>query len=183
MECIESILGQPCGDRLLVDKNPAMTPMIPVVKRLFPHAMILFAVRDPRDVILSCYLRYLPLNPVSVHFLTLESTAEKYVADMACWKKYRDPLGEDAVWLRYEDVVDDFEAQANRVLERCGLAWEKAMSNYRQNTGGQMVLSPTYEDVTKPIYRRAMGRWQNYESHMGEALERLAPLVEEFGYA
>ena len=59
---MEYLLGEPIGGRMHLDKNPAYNLTIPLVLRLFPETRLIIALRDPRDVVLSCYLRYLPLN-------------------------------------------------------------------------------------------------------------------------
>ena len=56
--------------------------LLPLVARVFPEMKILFALRDPRDVVVSCFMQRLPLNAVSVHYLTLEGTANKYASSM-----------------------------------------------------------------------------------------------------
>src|SRR6185369_8673889 len=68
-------LDQPIGDRVHLDKNPTMTLLLPGMLRLFPETKLIIALRDPRDVIVSCFMQYLPLNTNSVCFLTLERTA------------------------------------------------------------------------------------------------------------
>ncbi len=181
-DCAEVVLRQAVGERTLIDKNPAMIPMIPVVLRLFPELKLLLAVRDPRDVVLSCYLRYLSLNPVSVCFLTPERTAERYVSDLHGWLKFREQLATPYTEVRYEDMVADLEAEARRVIAFLGLEWEQQILQYREQTASRMVRSPTYDDVARPIYRRAVGRWRNYESHLESVLPTLEPIVQELGY-
>ena len=44
------------------------------------------------------------------------------------------------------------------------------------------VISPTYADVTQPVFKRAQGRWRNYEKYLKPYLPRLEPLVKAFGY-
>lgn len=44
------------------------------------------------------------------------------------------------------------------------------------------VRTPTYDDVTKPLYTRAMGRWRNYEAYLEPGLHILQPFLDAFGY-
>jgi len=53
---VELFIGKAIGDRLLIDKNPALNVLIPAVARIFPEARFLIAIRDPRDVSLSCFM-------------------------------------------------------------------------------------------------------------------------------
>ena len=167
----------------IVDKNPSMIPLIPGYVRLWPQAKILIAVRDPRDVVLSCYMRYLPLNSVSAQFLTLESTADRFQRDIESWTGFRETLGDQALEVRYEDTVNDLAGTARHVLGFLGLPWDDAILNYRAALSSQPANSPTYEDVARPIYRSSMQRWKNYEPWLAPLTERLQPLVEAMGYA
>ena len=97
-----------------LDKNPAYNLTIPLVLRFFPEARLIVALRDPRDVVLSCYMRYLPLNTVSVRFLDTKCTAERYALDMTAWLKYREMIEVPWCEIRYEDTVADAEGQAPR---------------------------------------------------------------------
>ncbi len=45
------------GQRL-VDKNPLNLMRLPTIRRVFPNARIVLAIRHPRDVMLSCYLQH-----------------------------------------------------------------------------------------------------------------------------
>jgi tetratricopeptide (TPR) repeat protein len=180
---MEYLLGEPIGNRMHLDKNPAYNLTIPLVLRFFPEARIILALRDPRDVVLSCYLRYLPLNTVSVRFLDPARTAERYELDMTAWLKYREMI--DVPWceIRYEDTVADAEKQARRALDTLSLPWDDQVLNYRQRLlDAKRVTSPTYADVAEPIYTRAIGRWKNYERLLAPAMKTLEPFIREFGY-
>jgi hypothetical protein len=180
---MEYLLNQPIAGRMHLDKNPAYNLTIPLVLRVFPETRLIIALRDPRDVVLSCYLRYLPLNAVSVRFLDVERTAERYALDMSAWLKFREMV--DAPWceIRYEDTVADLETQARRALDTLGLVWDNQVLNYRARLmGSKQVTSPTYEAVAQPIYTRAIGRWQNYRQLLEPALPTLEPFIREFGY-
>ena len=87
-------------------------------------------------------------------------------------------------WLefRYEDVVSDLEGQARRILEFLGLPWDDKVLKFYEHAREKIVRSPTYKDVTQPVYHKSVGRWQNYERHFEPVLDKLAPFVKEFGY-
>jgi len=181
LSLMQSMLREPAGDRLLVDKNPAMMLMIPPMRRVFPELKLVVSLRDPRDVVASCFLRYLPINPVSVCFLTLERTAERVSLDLGAWLKMREMLG-DWVEIRYEDVIADVRREAERLLSSLELPWDDEVMNYRAQARGKHIQSPTYEEVARPIFTSSIGRWQNYERQLAPSLERLMPLVRQLGY-
>ena len=181
---MEYLLSEPIGSRMHLDKNPAYNLTIPLVLRVLPEARLIIALRDPRDVVLSCYLRYLPLNAVSVRFLDVKRTAERYALDMSAWLKFRDLIETPWCEVRYEDTVADLEAQARRSLDTLGVPWDNQVLNYRDRLmQSKQVTSPTYEAVAQPIYSHAIGRWKNYERLLEPALATLEPFIREFGYS
>lgn len=180
---MEGALRQPLAGRLLLDKNPELTMLLPLVARVFPEMKIVFALRDPRDVVVSCYMQQLPLNPVSVHYLTLEGTAQKYATTMRAWLKIRDMLQNPWIEVRYEDTVADLEQQARKVLDFLDLPWDDAVLNFHRRAREKHIHSPTYEAVTKPVYSTSIGRWRHYAAQLEPVQTILQPFVEAFGYA
>ncbi len=78
---MELNIGSPIAGRLLIDKNPGFTYLIPPFVRTFPETKFIIALRDPRDVVLSCFMQPHQLNLVTASFMSLEGTAESYTAD------------------------------------------------------------------------------------------------------
>jgi tetratricopeptide (TPR) repeat protein len=176
-------LNQPIAGRVHLDKNPTLTLLLPGLLRLFPETKVLIALRDPRDVVISCFMQYLPLNPNSVCFLTLERTARRYALDMGVWLRLRPMLRAPWLEVRYEDCVRRLEGEARRALEFLGLPWDPAVLQYRQRLQTKPVNSPTYEAVSRPLYTSAIGRWRHYQKYLEPCLEALEPFVSAFGYA
>jgi hypothetical protein len=183
LDAMAEALDEPIGDRVHIDKNPTHTLFIPALVRLFPESKFLIALRDPRDVIVSCYFQYLPLNPTSVSYLTWESTTRRYALDMGMWLRLRERL-DASTWLevRYEDVVQDLPGAARRALSFLNLPWEDAVLGYRERLASKTVHSPTYLDVAQPINRRPIGRWKNYARWLEPGLGTLDRFVKDFGY-
>jgi len=179
---MEAALNEPVGDRIHLDKNPTLTVVLPGFLRLFPETRLLIALRDPRDVVVSCFMQYLPLNANSVYFLTLERTAQRYANDMGLWRKLRSLIASPWIEVRYEDAVNNLEKEARRVLDFLGLEWEPDVLNYREHLRGKAVASPTYEAVSQPLYTRAIGRWKNYQRFLEPHLPILQPSLDTFGY-
>lgn len=182
LDYMAAALNEPIGDRVHLDKNPTLTLVLPGFLRLFPETHLLIALRDPRDVVISCFMQYLPLNPNSVCFLTLERTARRYATDMGVWRKLREMIASPWMEVRYEDAVADLEKEARRALEFLGLPWEPQVLNYRERLSRKAVGSPTYEAVSQPLYTRAIGRWKHYQKFLEPCLPILQPSIDAFGY-
>lgn len=183
LRAMEEAAGEPLAGRLHLDKNPTHTLFIPAIARLFPETRFLIALRDPRDVIVSCWMQFLPLNPTSVSYLSWESTVRRYQFDMGLWRQWRELMAPDS-WreVRYEDVVADMKTQARRTLDFLQLPWHDSVLAYRDQLRDKTVHSPTYLDVARPIHRQAVGRWKNYLPWLEPHLEELQLLLEAFGY-
>jgi tetratricopeptide (TPR) repeat protein len=181
-ECMAKFLGQSPGGKMLIDKNPSLTGLAPGFVRIFPEAKLLVALRDPRDVCLSCFVQPLPLGQASSIFLTLEGAVQEYASVMGLWRAAAPCLDGSFLELRYEDLVMDLPGVARRALEFLGAGWDERVLRFDEHARSKLVRSPTYAAVAKPISKGAIGRWRNYQKHLEPWLETLAPFVKAFGY-
>jgi len=180
--CMSRFLGRPADARLLIDKNPSLTPLVPAFARVFPEAKFLVALRDPRDVCLSCFMQPLPLGQVSSIFLTLEGTVQEYASVMGLWRAAAPCLEGSFLEIRYEDLVADLAGTAHRALEFLGVGWDDRVLHFDEHARGKLVRSPTHAAVAKPISKGAIGRWRNYQKYLEPWLATLAPYITAFGY-
>ncbi|MGD0814701.1 MAG: sulfotransferase [Verrucomicrobiota bacterium] len=168
--------------KLLLDKNPARTAWLHVWLRLFPQSKVLIALRDPRDVIISCYFQNFPEDWAIVGFSSLERTARFYADCMDVWLRMRELGGFDWIESRYEDVVGNLETEGRRVTNFLGLQWHQAQATYYEKARRAFVHSPTYVEVMQPVHNRAVGRWKHYADALAPLQERLAKYCRAFGY-
>ncbi len=170
------------GDRLLVDKMPLNIVHLGFINLVFPDSRVVVALRDPRDVCLSCYMQRFKMNEATVNFLDLGETVRTYRAVMELWLHYRNILTLPWIEYRYEDLVEGFEAKTSEVLRFLGLEWCPELDRYRDTAKHVTVATPSYRDVTSEVYARAVGRWRSYGAHAGTHFEPLKPLVAAFNY-
>ena len=140
------------------------------------------AIRDPRDVCLSCFMQFLPLNPVSSAFLSLATTVEAYAGVMNFWLTIKPRMPGNCLEVRYEELVDHLEAVGRRTIEFLGLPWDKRVLDFHQHSRNKMLRSRTHAEVRKPVSKGAVGRWRHYQKYLEPHLEKLAPLVKALGY-
>ena len=176
-------VGPGAADKLLLDKNPSPTARLPLWLKVFPELRVLIALRDPRDVVLSCYFQNIPLNAANVNFLSFERLAKHYADLMDIWLAVREWEGFAWLEVRYEDTVADLEQEGRRVTEFLGLAWEEGQGRFYEKSRTKQLYSPTYQDVTQPVYSRSVARWRAYEKHLAPILPALEPYCQKFGYA
>jgi tetratricopeptide (TPR) repeat protein len=155
------------------DKMPDNYNYAGLIHLALPNAKIVHVRRNPLDSCLSMFSTNFENPPKYAHDLgELGRYYRRYQQLMAHW---RTVLPEDAmIDVRYEEVVDDIEGQARRLIAFCGLDWDDACLAFHKRVG--TVRTASAFQVRQPIYRRSMERWRNYEKH-------LAPLIAALGDA
>jgi tetratricopeptide (TPR) repeat protein len=168
--------------RILLDKLPLNLIELGFIHRLFPSARIVVVLRDPRDSCLSCFMRGFVPNEAMINFVNLEQTAKLYAAVMGYWMHLRSFIRQPWIEARYEDIVGDFENSTRRLLDFLDLEWSDSITNYHEQTRRHDVRTPSYSDISQPIYTRAVDRWENYAGPLSTTRATLKPFIEAFGY-
>jgi len=177
------ILAQSPGKRRLLDKQPMQLISLPIISRVFPDARVIHALRDPRDVCLSCFFQEFAPNDSMNNFLSLDRTAVLYQAAMNLWLDQHSRYAFEPLEVRYERLTADTEPEIRRLIEFVGLEWdERVLSFHERPASAQLVKTPSYEAVSQPVHTRAVGRWRRYQKELAPILPILEPFVEAFGY-
>jgi thioredoxin-like negative regulator of GroEL len=174
--------GADAGGKLFVDKAPAGTLTLPLIGRLFPDARILFAVRDPRDVVLSCFRTAFQMNATTYAFTTLDDTARLYDAVMVMAAAYRRRTALALTEVRHEALLADPDAEIARIAAFLGLSHAAAMVDVAATAARRDVRTPSARQVRAGINWRGVGRWRDYAADLAPVLPTLAPWVAGFGY-
>jgi hypothetical protein len=167
---------------VFIDKMPLNAVFLPLVARLFPRAKILFALRDPRDVVLSCFRRRFAMNAGMYEFTSLETTAAYYGAVMRLTEIYRDKLAPDLIEVRHESLVADFDGEAARICDFLGLEFRDEMRAFAVRARGQNIDTPSGAQVARGLNPEGLDQWRRYAPQMQPVLAWLAPFVTQFGY-
>lgn len=181
-DALDREIGPRVDSSCSLDKNPGLSIVVPLMARVLPHASVIVALRDPRDVCLSAYFQSIRRNAWSVNWLTLAETIEQYVFTMRLWLEVREKLVQPWIESRYEDLIRDPVSEGQRVTRFLGLDWHPAQADPAAHARGKFVRSPTHAEVIRPVYRSAEGRWRSYQKHFEPFRELLDPLVRAFGY-
>jgi Tfp pilus assembly protein PilF len=170
------------ASRIVVDKLPLNIIFLPLIRRVFPEAKVLFVLRDPRDVVLSCFQQRFGMNAAMVQFLQIETAAAYYDKVMGLGLLCRERLGLDIHELRYEATVANLEQTARDLTGFLGLEFEPAMLSPREAALKRNINTPSARQVVEPIYDRSVGRWKRYEAQLAPVLPLLDQWAERLGY-
>ncbi len=162
------------GKVRIVDKLPGNYLNIGLIRLFLPNAKIIHTMRHPVDTCMSCYSK-------------LFSSGHHYTYDLAelgrFYRGYRDLM---AHWrsvlppgamldVAYEDVVDDLEGQARRLIDYCGLPWDDRCLSFHETR--RPVRTASAIQVRQPIFRSSLERWRKYESGIAPLLDELGELI------
>ena len=176
--------GPPIDGQVFIDKLPLNLNWIGVLAHVFPGAKFILALRDPRDCVLSSFQQRFVMNPSMYRMLRMDDAARYYDAAFSAAEAARRALPGLAVHeVRYEDVVDDLEAEARKAIAFLGLNWDGAVMDYRDTAKTRAINTPSAPQVDQPIYTQSVDRWRQYAFVFeGEVAAILDPWIERWGY-
>ncbi len=148
----------------IVNKMPHDYEHVGLIWQLLPAARIIHVLRDPLDTCLSCYTRQLVLAtmPYADHLEHLGFVYREHERLMNHWKT---TLDIQILTIRYEDLVANQERGSRQIIDFLGLPWNDLCLRYWE--AKRTILTLSADQVNKPIYDSSIGRWRNYESHLG----------------
>jgi len=164
------------GAPRFIDKMPNNFPNVGLLALILPNARIIDARRHPLDACLSCYRQLFAKGQAFTYDLT--EIGEYYLQYQRMMDHWAQVLPGRVLTVQYEEVVADFETQARRLLEFCGLRWEEACLRFYESD--RPVRTPSSEQVRQPIYDRSVGHWQHYAAHLDELTTVIAPLRDRY---
>jgi hypothetical protein len=152
---------------------PANFSHVGLINSILPHAKIIDARRDP---IATCVANYRTLfGQGKNHSYDLMEIADYYLQYAQMMDHWDAVLPGKILRVRYENVVENLEREVRRILDFCELPFEEACIDYHKNL--RPVNTVSSEQVRQPIYDSAVSFWKNYESHLDELKELLAPVL------
>jgi Flp pilus assembly protein TadD len=170
------------GQRL-IDKNPLNLLRLPAIRRLFPQARILLAIRHPCDVVLSCFMQHFRAPEFALLCRDLPTLARGYRRCFDFWYAQLPLLRPAVREIRYETFVENPGAGTREIMTFLGLDCVEAQFTPAAHALARGFIStPSYAQVIEPVHRRAIGRWKPYARHFDEALSVLKPYLERWHY-
>lgn len=156
---------------MVTDKNPFNFKHIGVISKVLPGAKIIHCVRNPIDTCVSNYFQdFIGRSAYADSLAGLGSYYNDYHRLMEHWKSVVQTPILDVV---YEDVVEDLEANARRMLEFLGVDWDPEVLRFHESK--RITTTASTEQVRKPIYQSSKQRWKRYEKHLDPLIEALDP--------
>ena len=165
----------------VTDKMPLNMKHLPLIHMLFPDSPVIYLLRHPMDVCLSCMFASFAdghewANNIKDAAGFVAATTEL----VETTKQRLEKIGDPVFQIRYEDLVEDPESWMRRLLEYVGESWEDGVLNF--HTSSRVALTASYAQVRQPIYKSAVARYKKYRRHLDAEMNILAPVIKQYGY-
>ena len=171
------------NSKIVIDKMPLNIIHIGEILRFFPNAKFVFALRNPYDCVLSCFMQQFQLNPAMKNFLSINSSAILYDLIMQLWTIYRKVFSINCHFVKYEETVLNFEKTTKDICKFLDIVWSDETKNFYKTGKDRLDIStPSYDQVTSPLYSKSVNRWKNYEKEFEGVKNLLDRWANEFDY-
>jgi tetratricopeptide (TPR) repeat protein len=162
-------LGRP----FFIDKKPANFSHVGMIMLILPNAKIIDARRHPAASALSMFKQY--SSKGRLRLTELGRFYRDYVELMA----HFDNVAPGRIHrVHYESMVADPETEVRRLLDHLGLPFEESCLRFYETK--RTVLTPSSEQVRKPISGEAVDHWRNYEPWLGPLIRGLGSVFTEY---
>ncbi len=161
---IENTMIHRKGAAFFTDKMPNNFRHIGLIHLILPNAKIIDARRDPMS---CCFSGFKQLFAEGQEFTYgLEQIGRYYKSYVALMRHWDAALPGKILRVQYEDVVADLEPQVRRILEYCGLPFERACVDFHKTK--REVRTASSEQVRQPINTKGLAQWKNFEPYLDE---------------
>ena len=154
----------------VVDKLPHNFENIGLIKFLFPNAKIISVRRDPRDIAISNYFTDYQAKHGGMGFAyNLTDVGEQLADHNLLMHHWRQTFPGEILEINYENVVDDIEGSARKMLRYIGVDWQPEVLKF--NELERTVKTASVWQVRQPIYKTSKAKWKHYETHIAELIK------------
>jgi tetratricopeptide (TPR) repeat protein len=171
-------------NEVIIDKSPLNIFHTVLIYLLFPDAPIVFAVRHPLDVCISCFMQnFRSSGELTNNFKDLKLIATTYDNLLSLWVKTLSITQLNFHYLLYEDLVSDFDIQVKSLVKFVQFEWSDDYLNfYKQTKSRGMIHTPSYNQVNKPINLDSKFRFNNYLLEIDPIIDRTKKWQKHFNY-
>ncbi len=152
--------------RHTVDKLPHNFLYLGFIHLCFPNARIIHCTRNPLDNFISAFQNRMS----TFHDYSYDQRAygEYYINYLRLMNHWKAVMPDNIYELRYETLTANPEAEVRNILDFLGLPWEESCLKFNERE--TTIKTFSYLQVRNPINTGSVGRWRNYEKHLGPIL-------------
>jgi hypothetical protein len=148
---------------VIIDKDAIRTAHAAVIARVLPGQRFIFSIRHPFDVVLSCFRQRFSSMPSLESFWTLEGSIAMSDLSMRQWFGVHTLADENVCYVRYEDLVTDFDETIGRALTFVGVDWNDSVREFAAASHSRPSSAPGYGKIRKGLSIGVQTYWRNYD--------------------
>lgn len=149
-------------EHYITDKNMGSIMYIGLIGVVLPNAKIIHCKRDPRDQGLSFFQH--DFRHYQPNSYDLRDIGQYYRIRNVLMDHWDRMLPGRLYEIHYEDMVANLEAATRRLLDHCGLSFDRACLAFHQTE--RTVNTASLAQVRRPLYASSVGRWKNYAKQL-----------------
>lgn len=154
----------------IVDKLPHNFEHIGFIKFLFPKAKIISVRRDPRDIAISNYFTDYSAKYGGMGFAyDLTSIGEQLADHNLMMYHWQQLFPGEILEVHYEDVIENLEETAHKLLEYIGVDWEEDVLKF--NELDRPIKTASVWQVRQPIYKTSKEKWRYYQNSIDPLIQ------------
>lgn len=162
-------LGRP----FFTDKKPGNFAHVGMILSMLPNAKIIDARRNPAACNLSIFKHYSSRGQQRL------SELGRYYRDYVQLMAHFDSVLPGRIHrVIYEEMVANPEAEVRRLLDYLGLPFEESCLRFYETK--RAVLTPSSEQVRRPISGEAVDYWRHFEPWLGPLIKSLGSAFTEY---
>ncbi len=161
----------------IVDKLPHNFEHIGLIKFLFPNARIISVRRDPRDIAVSNYFTDYQAKHGGMGFAyDLTAIGEQLADHNLLMHHWHSVFPGEILEVQYEDLIEDLEGNARRMLDYIGVEWEEEVLAF--NELDRPVKTASVWQVRQPLYKTSKAKWERYKAYLGPLIKGTNARIE-----
>jgi tetratricopeptide (TPR) repeat protein len=160
----------------ITDKMPGNFRYTGLIHLALPNARIIHARRDPIDTCMSCFSYQFTAGGGEYSY-DLGELGRCYRAYEELMTHWRNVVASGVmIDVQYEDLVQNPEREARRMVVHCGLDWDERCLDFQATQ--RPVRTASAAQVRQPLYRSSIGRWRPDEAVLRPLLDGLRPIAD-----
>ncbi|MGH8288258.1 MAG: sulfotransferase [Steroidobacteraceae bacterium] len=153
------------GRPFFTDKWPNNFRDLGFIHLILPKARVIDARREAMACCFSNFKQLFSANDGPRFIYSFEDIARYHRMYLQLMHHWDTVLAGKVLRVQHEDLVTDFPANVQRILEFCGLKPEPACFEFYKTE--RAVISSSSEQVRQPINRARLDQWRHFEPWLG----------------
>lgn len=162
-----------------IDKLPNNFMQLGLIHLILPNAKVIDVRRHPMACCFSGFKQNFARG--AQYSYSLSDLGRYYNDYLAMMAHFDTVLAGRVHRVLYEDLIQDPETEARRLLDYCGLPFESECLRFYESQ--RPVRTASSEQVRRPIFTEGLDHWRNFEPWLGPLRAELERILPQFSSA